>query len=189
MIFVVKKINRLTALFSILILITIIFFLYYIVSGKFAENKIRQQYDTHISELSFKYGVDSDLVYAVIKSESKFNTHAVSRTGAIGLMQIMPETGKFIADKLNIDFNENMLYNAADNLNFGIWYLSYLYKKFPDYKVLLCAYNAGEGNVTNWLKQYSKDGKKLDYIPFRETRKYVEKTMYFYSNYSSQYNI
>lgn len=137
------------------------------------------------------YGVDEKLVYAVIKTESNFNKKALSKSGAVGLMQIMPQTARFVLsffdDKL--DESDCDLTNPETNIMIGIKYLFYLKNRFFTLDETLAAYNAGEGRVKSWLNnsQFSNDGKTLQAIPFGETKKYVERVKKFYKYYKFFY--
>ena len=132
-----------------------------------------------ISDTAKAYGVESSLIAAVIYAESCFEEKAVSEKGALGLMQIMPQTAKWLCEQLSIDFDEKKLLEKEYNLNLGIYYLSYLIEKFRDTKTALCAYNAGEGNVQKWLFQtkYSQNQTILEYTPFHETNKYCKNVL------------
>ena len=142
-------------------------------------------YCDQIIEFSDKYNLDYAFVFAVVKCESSFNKHAVSNKGAIGLMQITASTGEYMAKLINKQ-NYNLL-NYKDNLEIGCAYLRYLYDKFKVLDTVIASYNAGEGNVNNWLKnkEYSKDGITLDKIPYKETEEYlikIKKTLLKYQN-------
>ena len=106
----------------------------------------------------------------------------------MGLMQIMPETGEWIAGKIGIeDFNAEMLEDPEVNIEMGVWYLDYLAERFDgETDTVIAAYNAGHGNVEKWLNdgQYSADGRTLAEIPFEETRNYVKKVNRAYEIYS-----
>ena len=158
----------------------------YIISRR--ENQALSRYCDTVTKYSFKYNVDANLVYAVIKAESNFNEDALSSKGAIGLMQILPSTGLYISQMLNEDFNVNNLYSFTDNIKYGTYYLNYLFGKFNDLDLVIAAYNAGEGNVYNWLELYSDDGIHLNNIPFKETKNYLEKVKNYYSKYKNMYN-
>ena len=151
------------------------------------------RYSDYIIKYSGKYHVDPYLVMSVIWVESKYNCDATSQKQARGLMQITPETGEWIAGKMGIkDYKDELLYDPNINIQIGCWYLNNLHKQFNgDIKLVLAAYNGGMGNVRKWLKddKYSKDGKNLDYIPFKETREYVEKVLDAYKEYKKLYNI
>lgn len=133
------------------------------------------------------YGVDPYLVLAVMKAESGFRPKAMSSRGAVGLMQILPETASYVCELYG--FEEADLTDEAYNVKVGTAYLSYLFGKFEERTTVLAAYNAGEGNVSAWLRneEYSKDGKTLDYIPFTETRSYTKKINFQYKIYGFLY--
>lgn len=130
---------------------------------------------------------DWRLVLSVIKAESNFSVTAVSRVGACGLMQLMPETASFIAAKEGIGSFD--LFDAEDNILLGCRYLLYLQKKFPDRDAMLAAYNAGEGKVREWLQNTdcSADGQRLNRVPFAETREYLQKVKKYYRIYGRIY--
>lgn len=128
-----------------------------------------RRYDGEIETACKTYQVDKSLVMAIIKCESGYNERAKSVKGAIGLMQLMPSSAKWCAHKLGIEYSDEMLYNPRYNINIGVYYLSYLLDKF-DLNYAICAYNAGEGNVSKWL---ANDGE----IPFYETRAYLYKVI------------
>ncbi len=109
-------------------------------------------YRSAIEYWSDAHQVDPYLVAAVIRAESRFNPDAVSSAGAIGLMQIMPTTGAWIAAQLGEEqFEVADLYMTEINLRFGTWYLSYLIERFAgDVPMALRAYNAGPSNVERW---------------------------------------
>lgn len=132
-------------------------------------------YKEEIIAVSERYGIDSALVFAIVRTESGFDPFTVSAKGAAGLMQILPSTGEYIAAKRGIA--EYDLFDVNTNLDFGCYYWKYLSEKFYGLNETAAAYNAGEGTVGGWLKnrEYSADGKRLGYIPYRETREYVEK--------------
>lgn len=145
-----------------------------------------------ILENSKKYNLDPYLVLAVIKAESDFRVDAVSNQDARGLMQITPDTGKWIWEKMgNKDFKGDELFDPQTNIKMGCWYLDNLSKEFNSNRTLvLAAYNGGRGNVNKWLKDpsLSKDGKTLDVIPFKETDEYVKKIKVNYEMYKKIYS-
>jgi len=90
-------------------------------------------------------------VASVIRAESRFRPSVVSSAGAIGLMQILPSTGQWIADQIGLDsFETNALYEPAVNIRFGCWYLRYLLDRFKNQTPALMAYNAGPSQVDAW---------------------------------------
>ena len=113
---------------------------------------------------------------AIIKAESNFRKDAVSTKGAKGLMQIMDETGKWCADKIEIP--EPDLCDVETNIRIGTFYISHLLEMYEgNEKTAVAAYNAGYGNVDKWLadEKHSKNGKDLNLVPFPETQKYIKK--------------
>lgn len=138
-----------------------------------------------------EYRVDPYLVLALIRTESRFYAHARSRVGAKGLMQIMPETGRWIAGQLKIEgFTEDMLFEPQYNIQMGIWYLAYLDNVFRgDTGKMLAAYNAGEHKVKKWLAEGTWSGRLTDVqqIPFSETREYIDRVLFDYQVYKRVY--
>lgn len=136
--------------------------------------------------------VDPYLIAAVIKTESNFNSKAVSSKGAVGLMQLMPDTAKWIAEQMGEkNFKTEDLYNPETNIALGSWYLANLQKEFKgDAIIVLAAYNGGRGNVKKWLekKNWTGEHKTLDQIPFPETRQYVRKVLWNYKMYNYLYD-
>lgn len=148
-------------------------------------------YKNEIELYSSNYDIDPNLVAAVIKVESNYEKYAKSHKDARGLMQILPSTGQWVNSQINLDnYDIDMLYDIETNINIGCWYLNYLFKQFNNIETVLAAYNAGNGNVSNWLrnKEYSADGQTLDVIPFPETNTYVKKVMFYYYIYEKIYN-
>ncbi len=138
-----------------------------------------------------EFGLDPYLVQSIMRCESSNDPSAVSDAGAIGLMQIMPDTGTWIAHKLDMDsvYTEDMLYDPATNVRFACWYLKFLTGRFDgDVMEMVAAYNAGHGSVEDWLKdpRFSLDG-KLTSIPFEQTARYYDKVMAAYENYTTLY--
>ncbi|HEY8424207.1 MAG TPA: lytic transglycosylase domain-containing protein [Clostridia bacterium] len=136
------------------------------------------KYQDYVGKYSNEFGVDKAMIYSIMRAESSFDPKAVSRSGAIGLMQLMPSTALMLAYELGIqDFTTEMLFDPEINIRLGTCYYGKMLKKFENYETALAAYNAGEGNVSSWLSnpEYSKDGKTLDYIPFKETSNYIKK--------------
>ena len=131
------------------------------------------KYKDIVERYSQEFNLDKELVYGVINVESSFNEHALSKAGAIGLMQILPSTAREIAVKLKVEnFTPKSLYNPDINIRFGCYYLRYLLDMFNgDLTKSLCAYNAGFSNVLSWINSNGV----LEQIPFKETNNYVKK--------------
>ena len=126
------------------------------------------------------------LAFAVMKAESGFSEHAVSKAGAIGLMQLLPSTALYICELNHIEYHAERLTEGKYNVMLGCIYLNYLASRFFDVTTVLAAYNAGEGVVSTWLKntQYSDDGVHLKSIPYPETKRYVKKVLNYQKIYA-----
>ncbi|HVV59717.1 MAG TPA: lytic transglycosylase domain-containing protein [Gaiellaceae bacterium] len=113
--------------------------------------------------------LDPAFLAAVIDSESKFDADAQSSSGAIGLMQLTPATARGIAIRTGGSaFRMDDLYNPEINIRYGAWYLRNLFRKYGDERLVLAAYNAGQGNVDRWRREGEP-------IQFPETRAYVDR--------------
>ncbi|MBI5894439.1 MAG: tetratricopeptide repeat protein [Deltaproteobacteria bacterium] len=162
-------------------------------------------YKNIVDEAAAAQQIDPYIVYAVITQESAFNETAVSRAGALGLMQIMPKTGKAVAEKLYGNaFKKEDLFLPEINITLGARYLKELMEEFKNNTVLaLAAYNAGPQAVKSWLKKRdyydADDGTDKNFskhyaidefvenIPYQETRRYVEQVLSAYGAYKSIY--
>lgn len=148
-------------------------------------------YDNIVQKYAEEYDLDPLLVHSVIRVESGHDASAASGKGAIGLMQIMPDTGQWASEKIGMkSFTEDMLYDPEINIMIGCWYLRYLIDEFEGNKAnAISAYNGGIGNVLKWLEthEYSPDGENLENIPFEETRNYVERVLGSYEKYKELY--
>lgn len=143
-------------------------------------------YEPIIQQRAAEQGLDPYLVAAVIRAESKFRPRATSPQGARGLMQIMPETGKWVADQIQLPFHPDSLFDPDYNIRIGCWYLANLLKEFDGDRVLaLAAYNGGRNNVQTWLneRRWTGEEQTLDQIPFPETRHYVAVVLRDYKRY------
>lgn len=138
-----------------------------------------------ITASSAEYSLDKYLVCAVIYTESSFKDDAKSSAGAIGLMQIMPNTGNWAAEKMELqDYSESKLSDPGVNIAIGCWYLNYLNDMFGgDMRKVLAAYNAGPANVKEW----SKSDDSLSNIPYEETRQYLDRVLRYYEIYKGLY--
>jgi len=129
------------------------------------------------------------LVTALIRQESRFMPEIKSVVGATGLMQVMPETGEWIAGQINLASYQ--LDNPNDNIKLGTWYLDYTHSEYNNNSLLAVAsYNAGPGNVADWLNRFGfRDPDDfVEKIPFPETYGYVKSVFGNYWNYLRLYN-
>ncbi len=172
--------------------------LFLLVFAVFALYKVRtdvervmfpRTYREVVEEQAKAFELEESLVYAVIKAESNFDPDAQSSVGAMGLMQMMPNTFIWMQSMLGETYEENALYEPEVSVRFGCALLRLLLDEYGDLTAALSAYNAGMGNVTSWLSDtaYSLDGKTLSAIPFSETRMYVQKVLRYKENYENIY--
>ena len=133
-------------------------------------------YEDSIRKWSAKAGVDPMLVAGLIRQESAFDPESRSGADAIGLMQLLPKTGRLMAKQLKIRYSRMKLYDPDYNIRLGTAYLAGLIKSFGGVESALAAYNGGEDRVTFWTagQTYRDLPEFVDSIPFTETREYVE---------------
>lgn len=148
-------------------------------------------YQNEIVTYANKNNIDPFLVAAVIKNESGFKPGAVSPVGAIGMMQIMPETGEWIARQMGLSsYRMQQLYDPKTNIRMGCWYLSELKYEFRGNMVLqMLAYNAGRGNTHLWMSANGWDYEfgKIANIPYEESRGYVASVLHDRDEYYRLY--
>ena len=140
---------------------------------------------------AYENNIDPYLVFAVIRAESKYQTGAQSSAGARGLMQIMPDTAKWIAEQQGIeDITPEKLHEPETNIRLGCWYLASLNKEFEGrMPLVIAAYNAGRGKTREWVieQKWGGDPEKIDNIPYEETRLYVKNVLANYRAYRAIY--
>ena len=141
-----------------------------------------KKYKNYALAYSEEYDLELALVYSIIKVESDFKMDAVSKSGALGLMQILPRTAKWIASELGVDYAREIMFDPETNIRFGCFYLRYLFDKFDDKNIVICAYNAGEGKVMDWVIDGVLDASRIDYA---ETKNYLAKVNKYYNLYGN----
>ena len=151
------------------------------------------RHDDIIRQQAREKGLDPALIAGVIFAESHFRDQT-SHAGAKGLMQLMPETAEYIAQKSGgTAFVQGDLATPQVNIAYGSWYLRYLLDKYEDRVALaLAAYNAGQGNVDEWLADAGARGEQFsaaDHVPFPETRDYVKKVLAAREDYRRTYAV
>jgi soluble lytic murein transglycosylase len=173
------------------LLITAVALLAISAAGGDDNRSIPAAYAEEIASLCRDLGEDLPLVLAVIQAESRFQADAVSPKGAVGLMQVMPDTARWVAETHRLDgYTDEKLFEREWNLTIGISYISYLRRQFPDSLAqILAAYNAGPNRVRTWLDNGEWDGSdaSLDDIPYNETKKYVKKVLKAYNSFRKRY--
>ena len=138
-----------------------------------------RKYEELVCEYAEQYDVPEYIVYSVIMAESGFDKDAVSKKGAVGLMQLMPTTYQWLCEMRAEEIGD--ISDPGENIKYGTYYLSMLYEKYGDWTVAFCAYNAGMGNVDKWLLEERFE------IKFAETQIYVNKLEVIIDKYKSLY--
>jgi len=181
------KLKIVITVFSVAVLIVTVVFAKRIIDK---EILYPLEYEDIIAKYSAMYGVEEELISAVINNESHFDSDAVSAAGAIGLMQITPETFTWLQTK---DDTEELLeiidlYDPEVNIKYGTLLLSLNIAEYGNTQTAIASYNAGRGKVSAWLtdKKYSSDSRTLTLIPYEETRIYVEKVNQSYEVYKDR---
>ena len=176
---------------SILILSVIIILggTIYLEGGRIKTLLYPKKYSAYVEKYAEEYNLDENLVYSIIKAESKFDEKALSRRGAKGLMQIADITRDWAIEELELS-DDIDIYDPETNIRIGCWYLNTLYKEFGKTELVIAAYNGGSGNVKKWLgdEEYSNDGENLHTIPFLETDRYITKVKKYYEQYNMLYS-
>jgi soluble lytic murein transglycosylase len=134
-------------------------------------------YWSDLKRFSAANDLDPYLVASLIRQESEFNPNAISHANAVGLMQLLPVTGKKVAKDVKLrHFNASQLYTPAVNLELGTHYFKSMVDKFGSFEYALAAYNAGSDRVQDWLSagKYRDPQEFVESIPFTETREYVQ---------------
>jgi peptidoglycan lytic transglycosylase len=135
------------------------------------------RYSEYVRVHAREHRLDPALLAAVIYQESKFRSDAKSKSGAIGLMQLTPATADGIAIRTHGSaFHTSDLYDPDINIRYGTWYLANLFSKYGSERLVLAAYNAGQGNVDKWRANGQP-------IQFAETRAYVKRVEHLKSIY------
>jgi soluble lytic murein transglycosylase len=174
-------------------LLLIGFILFLFMNSSFIGKKIYPiYYQKEIKTSAEKHNIDPFLIAALIRVETNYKYQLESSKGAMGLMQIMPDTANWIADAAKVQaFKPADLLKPEVNIFLGAWYMNWLTKLYNGNVVYaIAAYNAGQGNVNQWKNNGIWDGKEtnLDQIPFGETRHYVQRVLYYYHKYQYLYS-
>ena len=150
-----------------------------------------KMYSEYVEKYAKEFNVDPLLIFSIIKAESNFNENAHSSSGAKGLMQLMEATALEIANKINEPLIEqDSLLEPEKNIMIGTKYYAELLKSYDGNMLLaLTAYNAGMGNVNEWIKNgiIKQDGSDIENIPYKETNMYVRKIINNYKMYETIY--
>jgi soluble lytic murein transglycosylase len=183
-----KKFWKRALLLTTLVIVVLLLWMGYIQRQKFI---YPLRYTEYVEWCAEEYDLEPALIYAVIRSESSFNEDAKSPSGALGLMQIMPDTFEWLQEGEGENYSSEDLFQPEINIRYGCRYLSMMFRKYGILRTALCAYNAGPGTVDGWLGDsgLSPDGKNLMQIPYPETRNYVNAVERDYKKYKELYKI
>jgi soluble lytic murein transglycosylase-like protein len=149
-------------------------------------------FEAMVREVARERGLDPNLLLAVMRVESIYNPRIVSYAGAIGLLQIMPRTGRLIARSMGreAEFGIDDMLDPRTNIEMGAWYLASLIRRFDGRVPLaIASYNGGPHNVRRWLAEYSGTltlEAFLEHIPFDQTHRYVRRVMGHWAAYRAQ---
>jgi soluble lytic murein transglycosylase len=144
-----------------------------------------------VREISRRYMLDPLILLSVMREESRFKPSARSLSGALGLMQIMPQTAYNLDRKLDLNISDSAaIYNIRTNITLGAYFLNSLLKEFKSLPAALAAYNAGSQKVKEWLKtgNYGAYDEFIEDIPYGETRNYVKRVLVTYFSYLDMMN-
>ena len=181
--------RKTVAIIIILVLAAVIGFVYLGIEQVVQEKMHPLEYSEYVEKYSQQYSVPKEIVYAVIKTESSFKSDAVSKKGAIGLMQITPDTYAWLCTKDSFSSDSaDMLYNPEINIKAGTLFLSLLYSEYGIWENVYAAYNAGRAKVNEWLEdeKYNDNGHLIN-IPYKETASYIVKVTKAADIYTSLY--
>lgn len=178
-----RKVGVLVGLLAVVILVVSSNWFWRLLYPVYHEDVIRQA--------AAKNHVDPLLVVSLIRVESKFKEEDISHVGAVGLMQLMPDTATWIAKQSGIPYKGvNDLADPDTNIKMGTWYLGYLERQYNgNWVAAVAAYNAGPGRISKLIVSKAWDGnlETTDDIPVGETRHYVQRVFFYYEKYKKLY--
>ena len=180
-----KKLLKIFIILACIILVLYILFGVFKIHNEILKIIYPQKYSEYVEQVAMEYELDPLLLYAIIKAESNFESDAVSKQNAQGLMQLMYSTAEEIAESIDLELTEENIFEPEINIQLGTKYISNLLQKYECVEVALAAYNAGSGNVDKWIKNgtIKSDGSDIENIPYKETNAYVRKIMRDYEIY------
>ncbi len=186
--------NKKIALIVLLVLqcILILFIVLQMSVGRIEESMYPKEYSEFVSVYAKEFGVEENIIYTIIKTESGFDENAVSSANARGLMQITNETFAWIKSKIaaNEDVTFDDLFEPELNIRFGTYLMAYCLERYDeDLKTAAAAYHSGVGLVDSLLEdeKYSENGETLSVFPYDQMSNYVNKIQNNYDAYSKLY--
>jgi len=158
------------------------------------------KYEEEIRSAAHEQQVDPLLLAAIVRVESNYKVDKISKKGAVGLMQLMPDTANWIADLAGYQIPiEHRLMEPVVNIDIGARYVRSLNQQFGSAEksetdriaLVAAAYNAGPGSVGKWLENgdWAGDYADVSRIPYGETRHFVQRIVYYYNIYNRYYEI
>ncbi len=171
-----KAVLRSIVIVVILALSVAIGFIYQSICRQIDLKNHPREYSQWVSEYAEKYGVPEYVLYAVIKTESDFQSNKVGDDGAIGLLQITPERFSRLLSMNKATLETGILYDPETNIEYGAYYLSYLYTEYNRWDAVLAAYTSDEDTVDGWREnsEYTDENRNLKIIPDEDVRSYVD---------------
>ena len=166
----------------VLLAVVGVLWLYSSLCDRWKRKQYPLRYETLVCEAAANYRIPEAVLYAVMRTESSFSADAVSPAGAVGLMQITPDTYNWLSSHSKAP-PEGDLTDPAVNIAYGAYYLSILYDEFGDWRLTWAAYNAGPNRVRNWITT----DPTLQHIPIAETETYVTRVSRSMQIYESLY--
>lgn len=180
--------RNISAIIAILLLSILAGLLAQHLKNKYDLASYPRDYSDFVKECAAEYRVPEAILYAVIKCESGFDSTAVSAAGAVGLMQIMPDTFTYLCERTGDNYETGMLYDPKTNIRYGAYYLSMLYDRFGVWETAFAAYNCGPSRVAGWIEEGKADESgHLTEIPIGETAAYVERVSAAVEKYEKLY--
>lgn len=159
----------------------------------YAQSLFPKDHAEYVEEAAQACHLPPSLIYAIIHTESSFQTDALSKAGAKGLMQLTDDTYHWALQRAGKEksYDPQALFDPRTNIFYGTYVVSLLSGQFENIETVLAAYNAGQGRVKEWLKDptYSRDGKVLTHIPYPETREYVLRVLDAQQQYRYLYSM
>ncbi len=189
-----KRERRLAWLAGVLVVLILAACIYDALRDDMARIEYPKKYNAYVEAYAEQYELPPHLVYAVIRAESAFDSGAVSSAGAVGLMQLMPDTFRWLSDEmLGEQLADGMIRDPETNIRYGCYYLRRLYDRYGDWGTALAAYNAGPTRVDRWLEDPAMTDENGALIPesipdpFGETRHYVPAVLAAMETYDKLY--
>lgn len=186
-----RKAKRRWLIAIMIIMVMILIFGVFKVQNIILEKIYPKKYAEYVYTYSVENEIDPLLTFAIIKAESNFDKNVVSSSGAVGLMQLMESTATEAAQNIGEELSvKEALFNPEMNIKIGTSYFAHLKERYHGNELLaLTAYNAGIGNVDEWIKKgiIKADGSDIENIPYKETNNYVRKIVRDYKIYQKIY--